>query len=157
MAGYLKSTVVTPAQDEIDKASQLLAKAKKPVIIAGNGVHLSKSYDELKDLAELLGIPVATTYNGKSAFPEIHPLALGMTGAFGQQTANKVIADADVILAVGTRLAPSDTKGETLIDPVKQKIIQIDIDPQKHRLGLPGRDGAYRRTQDHAHDDDRDA
>jgi acetolactate synthase-1/2/3 large subunit len=129
-AGYLKDTTIVPPADGIEKASRLLASAKNPVIIAGNGVHLSKSYEEINDLAELLGIPVATTYTGKSAFPEIHPLALGMIGRYGQSAANRVVSGADVILACGTRLAPSDTKDETLIDPVKQKLVQIDIDPR---------------------------
>ena len=129
-AGYLKQTNILPPAEDIEKASRLLPSAKCPVIIAGNGVHLSKSYAEINDLAELLGIPVATTYTGKSAFPEIHPLALGMIGRYGQSTANRVVSEADVILACGTRLAPSDTKGERLIDPVKQKLVQIDIDPR---------------------------
>jgi acetolactate synthase-1/2/3 large subunit len=130
ISGYLKETTVLPPADDIEKASRLLGSAKRPVIIAGNGVHLSKSYEEIKDLAELLGIPVATTYTGKSAFPEIHPLALGMIGRYGQRTANRVVSEADVILACGTGLAPSDTRGESLIDPVKQKLVQIDIDPR---------------------------
>jgi acetolactate synthase-1/2/3 large subunit len=128
--GYLKETSPVPPADDIEKAGRLLSSAKRPVIIAGNGVHLSKAYEEIKDLAELLGIPVATTYTGKSAFPEIHPLALGMIGRYGQRTANRVVSEADVILACGTRLAPSDTRGESLIDPMKQKIVQIDIDPR---------------------------
>ena len=130
MAGYLKETATVPPDDDIEKAGRLLSSAKRPVIIAGNGVHLSKAYEEIKDLAELLGIPVATTYTGKSAFPEIHPLALGMIGRYGQRTANRVVSEADVILACGTRLAPSDTRGESLIDPMKQKLVQIDIDPR---------------------------
>jgi acetolactate synthase I/II/III large subunit len=129
-AGYLKETAISPPAGDIEKASRFLASAKNPVIIAGNGVHLSKSYAEINDLADLLGIPVATTYTGKSAFPEIHPLALGMIGLYGQSAANRVVSEADVILACGTRLAPSDTKDESLIDPVKQKLIQIDIDPR---------------------------
>ena len=136
-AGYLKGTLIVPAADDIARASELLASAKNPVIIAGNGVHLSKSYAELKDLAELLGIPVATTYTGKSAFPEVHPLALGMIGVFGQSTANRVVSGADVILACGTRLSPTDTKGESLINPIKQKIIQIDIDPRNSGWVFP--------------------
>jgi acetolactate synthase-1/2/3 large subunit len=136
-AGYLKNTIIAPSADDIERASELLARAKNPVIIAGNGVHLSKSYAELKDLAELLGIPVATTYTGKSTFPEIHPLALGMMGEYGQTTANRVISNADVILACGTRLSPSDTKRESLIDPIKQKIIHIDIDPRNSGWVFP--------------------
>lgn len=136
-AGYLHNAVCTPAADDIARASEMLARAKNPVIIAGNGVHLAKSYAELQELAEMLGIPVTTTYTGKSAFPEIHPLALGMMGEWGQKTANRVVSEADVILACGTRLAPSDTKMESLINPVKQKIIQIDIDARNSGWVFP--------------------
>jgi acetolactate synthase-1/2/3 large subunit len=131
-SGYLRESPITPPAEEIEKASRFLLEAKCPVLIAGNGVHSSKTYGELRELAELLGIPVATSYKGKSTFPEIHPLALGMMGAFGQDIANDVIADADLILVAGCSLSPTDTKRETpqLIDGSRQKILQIDIDPR---------------------------
>jgi len=138
-SGYLKQSLSAPAAEEIEKAVRLLLEAQHPVIIAGTGVHTSKAYDQLKQLAEYLGIPVATSYKGKSAFPEVHPLALGMMGGFGQKTANAVIADADLILVAGCRLTPSDTKYESsnLIDPSRQKIIQIDIDPRNAGWTFP--------------------
>lgn len=131
-AGYLKTANYAPSNDDIKKASQALIEAKQPVIIAGSGIHGSRAYEELKELAELLGIPVVTSYRGKSAFPEVHPLGLGMMGTYGQKVANDFIAQADLILIAGCRLSPSDTKNESpdFINPARQKIIQIDIEPR---------------------------
>lgn len=128
--GYLKTSLTNSQKADIDKVVALLLKAKFPVAIAGNGVHNSKAYMELRQLSELLGMPVATTMKGKSAFPEVHPLAAGMMGSFGQKIANNTIADADVLLVLGSRLSPNDTMFESsrLIDPLRQKIIQLDID-----------------------------
>src|SRR5262249_4470594 len=71
---------VGPAPDAIREAASMLLGAKRPVIYAGQGVHWAKAWDELKELAELLAIPVCTSLEGKSAFPETHPLALGSGG-----------------------------------------------------------------------------
>jgi len=131
-AGYLQTANYAPMADEIKKVSQAIIEAKHPVILAGSGVHGSRAYDELKELAELLGIPVVTSYRGKSAFPEVHPLGLGMIGMYGQKVANDFVVQADLILIAGCRLSPSDTKNENpnFINPTRQKIIQIDIDPR---------------------------
>ena len=131
-AGYLKTANYSPTADEIKKVSQDIINAKHPVILAGSGVHASRAYDELKELAELLGIPVVTSYRGKSAFPEVHPLGLGMIGMYGQKVANDFVVQADLLLIAGCRLSPSDTKSENpnFINPARQKIIQIDIEPR---------------------------
>ena len=91
---------------EHHKALELLNQAQQPVIIAGNGVRMSHAQAQLRELAELLGIPVATTASGKGVFPETHPLALGVFGNFGLDAANAVVAAADLVLAVGTSSAP---------------------------------------------------
>ena len=137
--GYLRTSPATAPKQEVDRAVELLLKAERPVIIAGNGVHIARAYDELRDLAELLGMPVTTTYKGKSTFPEVHPLALGMMGTFGQKAANSMVADADLLLVAGSRLSPSDTRYENLqmIDPSRQKIIQVDIDPRNAGWTFP--------------------
>jgi acetolactate synthase-1/2/3 large subunit len=121
---------LVPAED-IEEAARLLSQAKRPVIVAGQGVHLSKSHAELTKLSEMLTAPVATSYKGKSAMAEVHPLALGMMGAFGQKVANLEISQADLLLVAGCHMSPSDTKNMSpgLIDPSRQKIIQIDIEP----------------------------
>jgi acetolactate synthase I/II/III large subunit len=130
--GYLKTTSSCASAEEIRAAAELLFCAGNPVLIAGNGVHSAKAYREIQGICELLEMPVATSYKGKSAFPEVHPLALGMMGSFGQKIANDEIRRADLILVAGCHLSPSDTLFEdpSFIKPSSQKIIQIDIDPR---------------------------
>ena len=126
-------------QAHVRAAAAALAGAQKPVIIAGNGVRISAAYRELQELSELLGAPVATTASGKSVFPETHALALGVVGSFGQATANATVGAADLILAVGTRLNPSDTASENpkLIDPRRQTLIQVDVEPKNVGWSFP--------------------
>jgi acetolactate synthase-1/2/3 large subunit len=118
----------------IAAAARMLAEAKKPVIFAGNGAVLAEATDELVELAELTGIPVATTLMGKSVFPENHRLALGITGIWGTRVANDTAREADVILAIGTGFSESDCsswdpKYTFAIPP--SRLIQIDADPQE--------------------------
>ncbi len=125
-----------PAGDDagVAEAAELLLRAKKPVIFAGNGVLLAEAWADLKNLAECLGIPVATSLMGKGAFPEDHPLALGMAGIWGTRCANDTTREADVILAVGTGFAEADCSSwdpnYTFAIP-PSKLIQIDIDSQE--------------------------
>ena len=118
----------------IAEAARLLRTAARPVIFAGNGVLLSEASPELKELAELTHIPVATTLIGKGAFPEDHSLALGTTGIWGTRVANETTREADVILAVGTRFGEADCsswnpKYTFAIPPAR--LIQIDIAPEE--------------------------
>ena len=125
-----------PAGDTagIAKAAELLAHAKRPVVFAGNGVLLSEATEELKELAEYMGVPVATSLMGKGAFPEDHSLGMGMTGIWGTRAANETTKEADVIFAVGTGFAEADCSSwnpkYTFAIPPSQ-LIQIDIDPQE--------------------------
>lgn len=123
----------------IEEAVQALCAAERPVIIAGNGVRISQAYGELAALAEQLGAPVATTASGKGVYPETGAMALGVCGNFGQGTANRTIGEADLILAVGTRLGPADTTNENpaLIDPTRQTLLQIDIEPKNASWSFP--------------------
>src|SRR5687768_660891 len=125
-----------PAGDPagVAAAAELLAAASTPVIFAGNGATLSEASPELLKVAELLGIPVATTLMAKGIFPEDHPLSLGMTGIWGTRVANETTRNADVILAVGTGFGEADCSSWNpnftfAIPP--SKVIQIDIDPQE--------------------------
>jgi acetolactate synthase-1/2/3 large subunit len=131
-AGYLRGSPQGAAEEDVQQALQALLRAERPVIIAGNGVHMAKAYAELKALAEFLGAPVATSAKGKSTFPEDHPLAVGLTGTFGQKVANAEVAAADVLLVIGCRLSPNTTRRENpeFIDPTRQRLIQVDIDPR---------------------------
>jgi acetolactate synthase-1/2/3 large subunit len=128
---YLRRGRQPAAQEAVSSAAELLVGARQPVIVAGNGVRISRAYSELQVLAELLGAPVATTAAGKGVFPETHDLSLGVFGTFGLPAANALVAEADVLLVVGSRLSPTDTAFENprLIDPRRQSILQIDIEP----------------------------
>jgi acetolactate synthase-1/2/3 large subunit len=130
--GYMQNAVSVPPASETERAADMLLTAKQPVIVAGNGVHASKAYAELQTLAEGLGAPVATSTLGKGVFPEVHPLALGAMGIFGSPVANKVVGEADLVLIVGCRLKGPDTITESprLIDPARQTLIQIDVEPR---------------------------
>lgn len=118
-------------QVALERAAEALVEADRPVVIAGNGVRVGQACDELANFARRLDIPVATTSGGKGVIPETDPLALGVMGTFGVPEANAELASADLIIAVGTRLAPIDTGDENpaLIDPGRQTMIQIDIEP----------------------------
>ncbi len=123
--GYKPQTNPHPLQ--IRKAAELLAEAEKPVILAGGGVITSDASPELLQTAELLMAPVATTFMGKGAFPETHPLSLGSIGMHGNPVANKLLCEADVLLAVGTRFSDRSTgKLNSFCAPAKK--IHIDID-----------------------------
>lgn len=109
----------------------VLRAAERPVIVAGNGVRLADARQSLTRLARLLDAPVATTSAGKGVFPERDALGIGPIGQFGWPAANATVGAADVVLAIGTKLAPHDTLNEHpgLIDPTRQTLVQIDVEP----------------------------
>ena len=123
--GYKPPSDPHPLQ--IKKAAELLVKAEKPLILAGGGVITANASPELLQIAELLMAPVATTFMGKGAFPEIHPLSLGNIGMHGNPVANKLLLETDVLLAVGTRFSDRSTARLDSFCPVAKKI-HIDID-----------------------------
>jgi len=129
---YLSVEKPAAAAVDVERAAAMLLQAERPVIIAGNGVHASRGHVELLQLAETGQIPVATSYQGKSAIAEIHPLSLGVMNMYGEPVALEAVSRADLLLVVGCRLKPQDTCLESpeLIDPARQKIIQVDIDPR---------------------------
>lgn len=123
-----------PAGDPaaIQQAAKLLIGAQRPVIVAGGGVILSAAWNELKALAEHLGACVVTTMQGKSAFPEDHPLYAWHMGANGTTCGNAMTTQADVILAVGVRFADkaaSSYKPGASFNIPPTKLIHVDIDP----------------------------
>ena len=123
--GYKPTSNPHPLQ--IRKAAELLAEAKQPVILAGGGVITSNASPELLQVAELLMAPVATSFMGKGSFPETHPLSLGSIGMHGNPVANKLLCEADVLLAVGTRFSDRSTGNlDSFCAPTKK--IHIDID-----------------------------
>ncbi|MDP0489997.1 MAG: biosynthetic-type acetolactate synthase large subunit [Verrucomicrobiota bacterium JB023] len=112
----------------VEEASRLIALAKRPVILAGQGCMISRADEELMTLATTLGAPVTTTLLGKGVFPETHELALGMLGMHGTAYANKAMVECDLLINVGSRF---DDRIIGQPDKFCQdaKIIHIDIDP----------------------------
>jgi sulfoacetaldehyde acetyltransferase len=124
------------AEDSLENAAELLAKARFPVIVSGGGVIFSDGVDECVRLAEQLDAPVVNSYLHNDSFPADHRLWAGPLGYQGSKAAMKLIAEADVVVALGTRLGPFGTLPQHGLDywPRQAKIIQIDSD---HRmLGL---------------------
>jgi acetolactate synthase-1/2/3 large subunit len=119
--------VADPDLTQISQAAKLLTKAERPIILAGGGVIISNASDELLQMAELLIAPVATTFMGKGAFPEIHPQSVGSIGMHGNPAANRLMGEADVLLAVGTRFSDRATANLNTFTPNAKKI-HIDID-----------------------------
>ena len=138
-AGYLNTVKPQSSPQDIQRAVEILSQSRRPVMVAGNGVHISRSHGSLQELAEIWGMPVATSYKGKSAIAETHPLSLGMVGVYGQDVANKVVGEADTVLVVGAKLTPQDTVREqpSIFDPRHQRIIQIDIDDRNAGWTFP--------------------
>jgi sulfoacetaldehyde acetyltransferase len=120
----------------LDEAAELLASAKFPVIVSGGGVVMSAGFDACVALADLLGAPVVNSYLHNDSFPASHPLWCGPLGYQGSKAGMTLIAQADVVLALGTRLGPFGTLPQHGMDywPKDAKIIQVDADPRM--LGL---------------------
>ncbi|HPG23527.1 MAG TPA: sulfoacetaldehyde acetyltransferase, partial [Amaricoccus sp.] len=123
----------------IAAAAALLSEARFPVILNGAGVVLSGAIPASRRLAERLDAPVACNYQHNDAFPGSHPLSLGPLGYNGSRAAMELIARADVVLALGTRLNPFSTLPGYGIDywPKDAKLIQVDLDPDRIGLNRP--------------------
>lgn len=124
-------------ENSVARAAELLSNAKNPVILNGAGVVLSKGgIDASKALAERLDAPVCVGYQHNDAFPGSHPLFAGPLGYNGSKAAMELIKDADVVLALGTRLNPFSTLPGYGLDywPANAQVIQVDINPD--RIGL---------------------
>jgi acetolactate synthase-1/2/3 large subunit len=125
---------VPPFRPEPDAASiraalDLLQKAEKPVLIAGGGVRASGARSELVALAERLQIPVATSLNGKDSIPGSHPLSVGVVGSYSRESANRVVATADLVCFVGSETGGMTTHFWAVPKP-GVAAIQIDIQPE---------------------------
>jgi acetolactate synthase I/II/III large subunit len=118
-----------PDAAAVTAALALLAKAERPVIVAGGGVRASGAGPDVVALAEALQIPVATSLNGKDAIPGTHPLSVGVVGTYSRESANRVVNRADIVCFIGT-----ETGGMTThfwaVPKIGTPAIQIDIDPQ---------------------------
>lgn len=130
--GYLQHTPQEINQSAMRQLAQMIAKAKCPVIIAGQGAQTDESRGLLAEVATRGGIAVATSYNGKGVIDETLPVAVGMLGTWGSKSANRMVAKADLVIALGASLGPDYLRfrDESIIDPNRQTIVQIDIDPR---------------------------
>jgi len=128
LRGY--NPTVHPDPIKIEKAVDALLGAERPMILAGGGVAISGAFAELQALAEALMCPVATTFKGKGVFNETHALAIGPIGMHGHLEANRLIQEADVLLAVGTRFSDRSTGKVSEFVP-NTTIIHVDIDPSE--------------------------
>ncbi|HTM96528.1 MAG TPA: thiamine pyrophosphate-requiring protein [Croceibacterium sp.] len=126
-------TRTAPDPADVERAAELLAQAKRPVIHAGQGVHWAQAYAELKELAELLAAPVSTSLEGKSAFDETHPLALGSGGAAIPGQLRRFLDEADVILGIGCSFAETSF-GVRM--PAGKRVIHATLDPRDFNRGV---------------------
>jgi acetolactate synthase-1/2/3 large subunit len=119
-----------PEPERVREAAQVLANAKRPVIVAGGGVTSSGGQREVLELAELLNIPVATSLNAKGTIPDNHPLAVGVVGSYSRWCANRVVHEADLVLYIGSHTG-SQVTNEWRVPAIGTPVIQIDIDPSE--------------------------
>lgn len=119
---------VAPSPQYIEKALEIIAKAQRPLILAGGGVIISEAWDELAQFAESLSIPVVTSASAKSAIATDHPLAIGVTGNYSRKVANDVVAKCDTYIVIGSNLGDMTTQGWRLPIPAA-KIIHVDLNP----------------------------
>ncbi len=126
LPGYKPTTVGHPRQ--IREAAELILAAERPVIYAGGGILKARAAEALRELAELTEIPVVTTLMARGAFPDDHPLCLGMPGMHGNYTAIMSMQESDLLIALGSRFDDRVTGKVPAFAPLA-KIIHVDIDP----------------------------
>jgi len=119
-----------PEMADVRAAAIALAQAERPIIIAGGGVVWSGAEAELRKLAEMLNIPVATSLNAKAALPDDHPLNVGVPGTYSRWCANRAISEADLVFFVGSRAGGQVTHFQN-VPKIGVPTIQLDIDPQE--------------------------
>ncbi|HYQ81644.1 MAG TPA: biosynthetic-type acetolactate synthase large subunit [Anaeromyxobacteraceae bacterium] len=123
--GYLPPLKEPP---RFESAATLIRNSTRPVVYLGGGVRTSSAHAEVFQFAELVGAPVVTTVHGKGAFPEVHPLCLGMFGMHGARYANYTVQHSDLIVALGARFDDRVTGKLSTFAP-EAKVVHLDIDP----------------------------
>jgi acetolactate synthase-1/2/3 large subunit len=118
-----------PDPAELERAAAIVAKAARPLLLVGGGIHVSQAYDALQALAEGQSIPVSHTMSGKGAIACTHPLSAGLFGRYSR-IANELIAGADALIVVGCKLGEIATRRFQLI-PARTPLIHIDILPEE--------------------------
>ncbi len=114
---------------DLARALDLLRAAERPVIVAGGGVRSSAAGPALVQLAERLGIPVATSLNGKDVIPGTHPLSVGVVGSYSRSSANRVVLESDLVFFIGTETGGMTTHFWKVPSP-GARVIQLDIEPE---------------------------
>lgn len=151
LAARLPIGTARPDPGAIDAAVELLRTSERPAIVVGGGTITGEATAEVLALAEAWRIPVVTTWNGKSAFPEDHELFAGSVGQTGTPVGNTIAANADVVIAVGCRFtdwsASSYAQGVSFSFP-PAKLIHIDIDPQEIGKNYPAEVGILANAKD---------
>lgn len=117
-----------PDAQLVDRVVARIAKAKRPVIVAGGGVRHAAAGQALRAFAELLQVPVATSLNGREAIPDSHPLAAGVVGTYSRPSANQTVHDADLVIYIGSSVGSMVSHFWQIPAP-GTPVIQIDIDP----------------------------
>ncbi len=130
--------IARPGADEraLQQAAELIASAKRPLLIAGGGVHYSNAIDSIEKFATAHAIPVAETQAGKGALRWDHPASVGSLGVTGTSAANKLAEDADLLIAVGTRLQDFTTGSGLLVRKPDCKLLSINV--ARHDLNKRG-------------------
>ncbi len=125
-----------PDTNELQTAVALLKNSRRPFLIAGGGVHYAGATNALAAFVERTGIPAGVTQAGKGALLDAHPFCLGAVGVTGTAAANRIAAEADVVVAIGTRLADFTTASKTLFQHPNVRFVNIQIDPyDAHKQG----------------------
>ncbi|MDP6043327.1 MAG: thiamine pyrophosphate-binding protein [Dehalococcoidales bacterium] len=127
-----------PSLQSVQEAALVLTAAQKPVIVAGGGVSASGAQEEVRKLAELLSIPVATSLNGKGTILEDHPLSVGVVGSYSRWCANQIVSEADLVMFIGSHTG-SQVTNEWQVPPVGTPVIQIDIAPSELGRNYPAK------------------
>lgn len=129
---YLRVPPFRPLADdaEVARARELLARADRPVIVAGGGVMWSQAQAEVVALAEALSIPVATSLNAKGTIPDSHPLALGVVGGYSRECTNRAVAEADLVFFIGSHTG-SQVTAKWRIPRPGTPVIHLDIDARE--------------------------
>ena len=125
-----------PSDDAIREAAQVISKSQKPVIVAGGGVTSSRAQQEVVELAEMLNIPVATSLNAKGTITDDHRLSVGVVGSYSRWCANRVVAEADLVIYIGSHTG-SQVTNEWKVPAQGTPVIQIDIEPAELGRSYP--------------------
>ena len=127
-----------PDQEMVLEAARAISAAQRPVIVAGGGVTLSGAQQQVVQLAEMLSIPVASSLNAKGTIPDDHPLSVGVCGSYSRACANRTVAEADLVLYIGSRTG-SQVTNEWTIPAIGTPVVQIDIDASEMGRSYPAK------------------